>query len=945
MRHHLTFLLLLLLHTCAHAQPLQRGDRQKINLNRGWQFHEGTAKGDPTAADYNDATWQRVSVPHTPELVSIEMDSTLDTRPQLEYLREVAWYRKKMPVPNQPGKRFFLEFEAVHQVTDVWVNGQHAGQHAVGGYTPFHFDVTDLVRPGEENTIVVKADNTANEHAPPDPHKTDYVKFGGLYRDVYLVVTNPLHVTFNWEAFDAGVHITTPSVRKHDATVQVKTTVRNDQGRPVAARIVTSIIDADDRVVQQMEARAQVPGGGTHSFRQSTAITENLHLWHPDHPYLYRVHSQIYANGELVDFADNPLGIRWFELVDGKKFMLNGEPLWLVGVNRHQNWPIVGDAVPDALGVAEAEQYKAAGMNCVRLSHYTQDDSFLEACDRLGLLVYEEAPTWIDWGDRQWWANLESALRTTIRDHRNHPSIIIWGGGINHRGDVPIMHFAAKEEDPWRLTASASSNGWTGRPNAGVTDIYATMDYRNAILPDGDWALSMEHRNNHDAEANQLVISRYKKTPRTFGALAWVGADYNQIILEGDRVSYRSHSGVLDHFRVPRPVYDWYRAEYGSAPVVSIGDERASYDGLVRVFANAEEVELFQDGKLVGRERPGRSSDKSEIDHPTFYFHHDWTAGTLTARGYVAGQLVATDTLTRGAEPAAIRVEFSAAHLPFVADGADLRVAHAYLVDANGHRVWDATNELTFAVTGAGTLVDDPSKDIHPVRPELGKGEMYVRSSETPGQLTVTVSAAGLRPGSATITTVPFQPDALAGLRPFRLLPSARFDVGQTGTLNEIGWTALSSTDATPLPGFGPKATLTVGGAGLEWSEEATMFGNLSYVGADGVFTEKQAFELRLAGLAPGTYRLKTYHHPRKDGPLLNQVRYEIEDAGGERQQKGRKAPMGYHDKMRIGEQEPLAGEITFTVGADGKASVTVRPVQDVEGAFWLNGIALQQID
>ena len=925
------------------AQNELLGDRQKIRINNDWRFHLGDVKGDPTELNFEDGSWEVVSVPHAPELVSLEMDSTMNTRPQLEYLRDVSWYRKELAVPNTPGMRFVIEFEGVHQVTDLYVNGKHAGQYAVGGYTPFHFDVTELVKPGQTNLIVVRADNSANEHTPPDPHKTDYIKYGGMYRDVYLLVTNPLHVTCNYEAFDAGVHITTPSVRKHDATVQVKTTVRNEHKTAVAARIVTRLIDADGLVLKTMEARAQVQSGATHSFRQSTAITENLHLWSPENPYLYRIHSTIYKDGIPVDFANNPLGIRWFELVDGQKFMLNGEPLWLVGVNRHQNFPIIGDATPDALGVAEARQYKAAGMNCIRLSHYTQDESFISACDSLGILVYEEAPTWIDWGDQQWWDNLESALRTTIRAHRNHPSIIIWGAGINHRGDVPMMHFAAKEEDPWRLTASASSNGWTGRPNAGISDVYATMDYRNAILPDGDWALSMEHRNNHDAEGNQLVINRYLKTPRTFGALAWVGADYNQIIIEGSRHSYRSKSGVLDFFRRPRPVYHWYRAEYGDEPMVHIADERGSYDGIVRVFSNAEEVELFHDGKPIGRERPARGNDKNMLKHPTFYFHHDFRAGTLEAKAWSGGKVVATHRITKGTEAHHLEVSFSAAPSPFEAGGGDVRIAHARVVDAAGNPIVDAENKVSFSVSGAGSLVDNPAKDIHPVTPEFGWAAMFVRSAAEAGQIVVTASAPGLLPGEARISTVPYRADALSGVRSFREVPLARLDLGKAGTLNEIGWKPWNDDGLEyTLSDFGG-AKITLSGKGLEWSEYATLFGNLSYVGADGVFTEDQRITLTFSGLPAGKYRLRTYHHPRTgEGPLLKQVSYEVTDATGKRSQKGRAAPMGYHDKARIMEQEPLNGEISFTVSGDGEATVSITPVGGKEGAFWLNGLVLR---
>ncbi|MEM9527116.1 MAG: glycoside hydrolase family 2 TIM barrel-domain containing protein, partial [Bacteroidota bacterium] len=801
------------------------------------------------------------------------------------------------------------------------------------------------VKPGEENLIVVKADNSANDHTPPDPHKTDYVKFGGIYRDVYLVITNPLHVTYNYEAFEAGVHITTPSVRKHDATISVKTTIRNENNYGTLARIVTRVIDADGLVIEAIEARAQVPSGRDYTFRQTTAITENLHLWSPDNPYLYRVHSTIYEGEKPVDYVENTLGIRWFELIDGKKFVLNGEPLWLVGVNRHQNFPIIGDATPDALGVAEAEQYKAAGMNCIRLSHYTQDESFIAACDRLGILVYEEAPTWIDWGDQKWWDNLESALRTTIRAHRNHPSIFIWGAGINHRGDVPMMHFAAKEEDPWRLTASASSNGWTGRPNAGVSDVYATMDYRNAILPDGDWTISMEHRNNHDAEGNQLVISRYKKTPKTFGALAWVGADYNQIIIEGSRKSYRSHSGVLDFFRQPRPVYHWYTSEYTASPMVHIADERGSYDGIVRIFSNAEEVELFHNGVSLGKTHPERGENKTHLDHPCFYYYHDWTEGTLLAKAYVGGKEVAKHERTKAGVAHHLEVQFSENPMPFEAGGGDLRIVRAQVVDVAGNPVREADMPLSFRVAGAGSLVDDARKDIHPVRPEFGRGYMYVRSGSAPGAITVTVTAPGLEEGSARIETVPYVSDVIAATyQPFHELPLVRLDLGKEGTLNEIGWKPWSDAGLVYTLADFNGGKISLSGKGLEWSGEATMFGNLAYVGADGLYTEDQRIALDFSGFPAGSYSLTTFHHPRIEGPLLNQVQFTVKDAAGDRQVKGRKAPMGYYDAVRTLEQKPLHGEVRFTVGADGNASVVVSPVQEKEGAFWLNGLILREL-
>ena len=935
--------LLLALGTLSAQSATDFGDRQRIRINLDWRFTEGDLNPAPVAPDYDDSGWERVAVPHAPELITLDTDSTSDPRPQLEYLRTVSWYRKRQPIPNAPGMRFELEFGAVHQVTDLWVNGRHVGQHAVGGYTPFHFDITDYVTPGQTAVIAVRADNTPNQHTPPDPHDTDYIKFGGIYRDVYLGVTNPLHVTHNYEAPAAGVHITTPRVRKHDASVVVRTTLRNDHPTAREARIVTRLIDAAGTVLRRLEDTARLEPGREHTFCQSTSLTDDIHLWSPDDPYLYRVHSTIHTDGRAVDQVENPLGLRWFELVDGKKFVLNGEPLWLVGVNRHQNFALIGDAVPPALHYRELQQYRAAGMNCVRLSHYTQDESILRACDELGLLVYEEPPTWISWGGEAWWANLETALRTTIRAHRNHPSIIIWGTAINHRGDVPRLVRAALEEDPDRLTASGSSNGWSGRPNAGLSDLYATMDYRNAILPDGDWALSMEHRNNHDAESNQLVISRYRKTARTIGALAWVGADYNHNIITEDRISYRSRSGLLDLFRRPRPVLEWYRSEYGRGDMVHIGDERASYDGRIRVFTNGQEVELFVNGQSRGRRRPTRGEDKSELAHPTVYFDHDWRPGDrLRAVAYRDGRQIATHERTKAGTPARLELAFEPAPEPMQAGGSDLRIAHARITDAAGNLAPEADQPITFSVTGAGTLVDEPSKDIHPVRPEFGQGSMYVRGGAQPGTITVTASAPGLAPATATITTVPYERDALrAGKRAFREYASARVDLGGTGQRTELGWAPWTEGDRYALTDFGG-ATVRLDGRGLAWhGDNASMFGNLAFVGADGVSSPAGEITLTFTDLPAGEYELVTYHHARAgEGPLISRVDYTVTDGAGTREQRGGEKPMGIHDRMRIGEQEPTNGRVLLTVGPEGSARVAIR---GGEGELWLNGLRIEE--
>ena len=180
-----------------HGYP--EAKRSKLRLNAGWRFHLGDA---PQAAqtDFGDASWELVNLPHTPKLTSLNLDDCDDDKTQPTFHRDVGWYRRTFTVDPDPVRKVYLEFEGAHQVTDAWVNGQYAGQHAIGGYTPFHFDVTDLIRRDGENTVALRVDNRVNPDVPPDPGPFDYIKFGGLYREVYLVQTERLYIPFAWES-------------------------------------------------------------------------------------------------------------------------------------------------------------------------------------------------------------------------------------------------------------------------------------------------------------------------------------------------------------------------------------------------------------------------------------------------------------------------------------------------------------------------------------------------------------------------------------------------------------------------------------------------------------------------------------------------------------------------------------------------------------------------
>ncbi|MDO6761251.1 glycoside hydrolase family 2 TIM barrel-domain containing protein [Tamlana sp. 2_MG-2023] len=951
-----TILILVMISLQLKAQTLPEGniktDRTKTNLNLGWKFHLGDLKTKPTAINFDDSTWESVSIPHTTKLVSYELDSIKETWVQEKYLRDISWYRKKLTIIADTTQKVFIEFEAVHNATELWVNGKKVGNYAVNGYTPFHFDITNFVKFGEENTIAVRANNTFNQTIAPDPHRTDYVKFGGIYRDVYLVTTNKLHVNFNWEDYNAGVHITTPTVNKHNGTVTINTTVKNENISEKDSKIVTKIINKQGVVVKKITASKIIGAHSTYTFRQTVALEEDYHLWSPDSPYLYRVNSVIYDNDTPIDFVENQFGFRKFSLEKGKGFVLNGEPLFLVGVNRHQSYPNIGDAVPNAFHYNEALQYKKAGMNIIRLSHYTQDDAFLQACDELGIFVYEEPSTWIEWGDDTWFENLEKATRTMIRNHRNHPSIIVWGAGINHRGPVPRMQTVAKEEDPFRLTASASAP-WNGVKNEGITDIHATMDYRRTEFPESAFTMVMEHGSSPNSEVNQFHISRYKANKNNFAAITWLGADYNH--LQPDIVDdqwsrdFMTTYGVLSPYRIPKPVYYWYQSELVSTPMVHIADETASKDGKIRVFSNCQEVELYLDEKLIASKLPDHDITKQNLKHPSFTFRHQWTSGTLKAIGYTNGEKVTEFTRRKAGKPHHIQVEFNIKDQPFYAGGSDIRLIYASILDENGEVVTNTKNEIQFLVSGAGELIDNGKIEANPALVYNGVAAMYVRGTSDTGTITITAKAKGVKSGKASITTIPYNVNEIENnAKPIYDYPIEHVDIGGKEQLVQFdwqAWTGQSNSDLTfSLKDFEAKAEIS-SNEKINWLGDTAMIGDLSFVGTDGVYVEKGELSINISNLKKGNYQIESFHHSRRGHvKMTNEIEVTVKDANGVFSRKSDDHIVDYYSQNNTSERKPLSITSNFSVNDTNSIQIKFKNL-NTEGDLWINGFILKQIN
>lgn len=958
--------------TGASVDVINKEYRTKENIDLGWKFSKIKNGTKPIEINFDDSNWQSVTLPHNPDPASLLLDSVKETWEQKVWARDHDWYRKKMKISLNSDEKAYLLFEGVHNQTSLWINGKKVGKFDINGYVPFDFDITKFINSGSENTIVVDADNSNDPTIAPGPFKTDYIKWGGIYRDVYLVKKNKLHVNFNWENEDAGVTITTPTVEDINGTVSVKTTVVNDYNKKVNCKIITSIVDADGYVLKKLIKSAKINAGHQNIFRQTTDIVDNYNLWSPDHPYLYRAVSVIYMNGKPVDKVENNFGFRSIKLVDGQGLLLNGKPFFMLGVNRHQNFPYIGDAVPNSMHYEEALRFKKAGINAIRLSHYPQDDAFIDACDKLGILIYEEPSTWISWTPGVWMNKLITSARIMVRNHRNHPSIIIWGAGVNHRGVVPMLNSAIKEEDPTRLTASQSAP-WGGRNNSGVSDIYATMDYRRSHWPEKDFCIAMEHGFSDDGRAMQFHISRYKKRKNNIGTFLWVGSDYNRFKEKVDNYDRVSNYGLQTIFRTPRPSYFWYKSETAKTAFVHIANESIYkkdkvvvfgndpkhigmedlYRDKVMVYSNAPEVALYANDKLVAVQRCDNDPLRMLNEHESFTFPFHWTNQKLTAKAIFNGKVCATFTRYKTQEPYKLKVAVDDPDTKLIAGGSDLKMVRAYIVDKNGEVVTDATNNVHFEVSGAGSIMYKEKKYISNSAPKLGIATVYLKGGDKAGKITIKATSKHLKSGKLVLNSLPYNNDALALNKPIYDYLNCRFDINGVNNYLEHEWQNAFISDTKNCEIRIDKNISCKITANNELklqkgspSNPPTMLGNLCYLASDGLHVDSGTIVMTFKGLKKGVYKLTTYHHAlvstKKFFPYDLQV--SRKDADGEVEFVSNDMICMYQeDPKDIGERDPMF--VINRINSNGVDDVVIKfRVNKPKGSTWLNGFKLRRL-
>lgn len=729
-----------------------------IPFDSQWRFIRAEVPQAPAPA-FDDQTWETVTLPHTAHV------EALVTGPGTRQWQGICWYRKTFELPPKThDKEIILRFDGAMNTADIWVNGQSAGRF-MGGYLPYVMDISKLARPGETNVIAVRLDNRDNPVTGPKPlADLDFNLYGGLYRDAHLVIKDKLHITDPTLAdkiASGGVFVTFPVVTKTQAVISVKTHVQNQDAIPRTFVVKTILLNAKGKKVSSVESAAvELAAGAEREITQEISVA-NPELWAPQSPYLYQVRSELVAKGEVTDAEQTRIGIRRIRITrDG--FWINDEKMFLRGCNRHQEYPYLGNAVPNDAQYRDALKIKQAGFDYVRLSHYPQSPAFLDACDELGLVVMDSIMGWQYFGKDPAFAGLKyRECRQLIRRDRNHPCVILWEVSLNE-SDMPASFIEqanaiAHEEYPGDQCYTC---GWKkgydvfiqARQHGGCREVkdrpcliseYGDWEYyaQNAGLEQEKWKdlqpaarSSRQLRGDGEARLLQQALNFQEahnddlKTS-AFADGVWVMFDYNR----GYAPDLES-SGVMDIFRLPKFSYWFFRSQRDAGeliagrplgPVIYIANYWTADSPLeVRVFSNCEEVALYLNGKLVERRRPDTSRVSTHLKHAPFTFKPDrFQPGTLQAVGYLGGREVTRCERRTPGELDGLTMEFDLSGRPFAGGDKDMTFCYASLKDKTGTLVPAARTPVFFGTTGPVQLVGD-----NPIMSEAGTATILVAS-------------------------------------------------------------------------------------------------------------------------------------------------------------------------------------------------------------------------
>jgi beta-galactosidase len=723
----------------AAAEPSAAQGRLVLPINRNWRFSRSVA-ADSHARDFDDSGYERVVIPHTN--VRLPWHSFDEKDYQF-----VSSYRRRFKLPPEArGRRVFVDFEGVMTASTVWINGQRLGEYK-GGYTPFSFDLTPHLDFDGENVLVVDVDSSERPDIPPFGYQIDYLTFGGIYREVSLrivpatfidnVFAKPKDVLTDHPSLDVDCYIQHLEASREPLTLEIS-------------------FREGDRVLAKGTQRVPPVPATTEPVAQTVHVDNlgSIKLWDLAHPNLYTVQVRLLRGTQAVDEVSRTIGFREAQFTD-HGFELNGKVIKLRGLDRHQTFPFVGQAMPGRAQRRDAiilrNQLKC---NIVRTSHYPQSRHFLDACDEIGLLVLEEIPGWQHIGDEPWKLISIDNVGRMIRRDWNHPSIILWGVRINESKDDHDFYVRtnalAHKLDPTRQTGGIRYF----QESEFLEDVFTMNDFGFPLKPPNHprylntefvghtyptKTIDQVERLTEHTLRHARIHDQLASNPQYAGGIAWCAFDYNTHgdFGSGDRICYH---GVTDIFREPKPAAGFYKSQCDPAEEVVLepafhwarGDASIGFSNAV-VCSNCDHLKLYIADELVAEVDPDRKAFP-HLRYAPFVVElgelfHKW--GDLRLEGYIqCKQVIVKKYSGKGLDQ---KFTLLPDDTSLFADGADSTRVVLRVTDEFGAIRPFANDAIKFELEGPAELIGD-----NPFALIGGTGAVWIRAREQAGTARLT---------------------------------------------------------------------------------------------------------------------------------------------------------------------------------------------------------------
>jgi beta-galactosidase len=710
--------------------------RLVLPINRKWRYSRTVVDGGHDK-NFDDSKFDQVVIPHT----NVPLPWHGFDEKSYEF---VSLYRRRFNLPPAAkGKHVFVDFEGVMTASTVWINGTRLGEYK-GGYTPFSFDLTPHLDFDGENVLAVDVDSTERPDIPPFGYEIDYLTFSGIYREVSLRAVPPTFIE-NIFAHPKLVLTQTPSVDV-DCFIQRLSSTRE------ALQLEVELRDGDRVIAKDKQSLPSTATSGTEPIKVTVHLEKlgEIKLWSLEQQNLYTVHVRLLRNNQVVDEDSRRFGFREAQFTD-HGFELNGKVIKLRGLDRHQTFPWVGQAMAGRAQRRDAEILRnKLKCNIVRTSHYPQSRHFLDACDEIGLLVLEEIPGWQHIGDKDWQDISVDNVGRMIRRDWNHPSIILWGVRINESRDnhdfYTRTNALSHQLDPTRQTGGIRYF----QESEFLEDVFTMNDFGFPLKPPNHprylntefcghtyptKTIDQVERLTEHTIRHARVHDQLASNPQYAGGIGWCAFDYNTHgnFGSGDRICYH---GVTDIFREPKPAAGFYKSQCDPSEEIVLepafhwarGDASVGFSKAV-VCSNCDHLKFYIDNKLIADVDPDRKQF-AHLRYAPFVLEmgelfHKW--GDLKLEGYIGGKLV----ITRQMSGSGVDTKFLL--LPddtrLLADGADSTRVVLRVTDEFGNVRPFANESIKFELQGSAQLIGD-----NPFPLVGGTGAVWVRAQERSGK-------------------------------------------------------------------------------------------------------------------------------------------------------------------------------------------------------------------